>query len=296
MITIFTPTYNREHYLKRLYMSLTIQTDKDFEWLIVDDGSIDATENLIQSFIENEKSFSIRYYKTVNGGKHRAINKGVQLAKGEWFFIVDSDDWLTEKAVQIIKKYCVEILDNEQFVGVAGLKVFENNKIVGSTFKGKCLDATSLERKRFNILGDKAEIFKTGILKKYPFPEYKNEKFMSEAVVWNKIAYDGYKIRWFNEDIYFCEYQEEGLTNNLRNNYRNSPNGYLHYVEQEIRFNKETLLRRYILYGKCIRTIDIRSFKKENILKKLKINNMQYCFGKIVYGVYSIVRKVLKRK
>ena len=88
MITIFTPTYNREHYLKRLYMSLTIQTDKDFEWLIVDDGSIDATENLIQSFIENEKSFSIRYYKTVNGGKHRAINKGVQLAKGEWCFIV----------------------------------------------------------------------------------------------------------------------------------------------------------------------------------------------------------------
>ena len=93
MITVFTPTYNRAYSLPRLYESLQKQTFKDFEWLIVDDGSTDNTVDMVTGW-SKEGKLTIRYIQMTNGGKHRAINKGVALAKGKLFFIVDSDDWL----------------------------------------------------------------------------------------------------------------------------------------------------------------------------------------------------------
>ena len=85
MITLFTPTYNRVHLLSRLYNSILMQDVIDVEWLIVDDGSIDDTEALIENF-KKESIINIRYYKKSNGGKHTAINFGLQYAKGELFF------------------------------------------------------------------------------------------------------------------------------------------------------------------------------------------------------------------
>ena len=98
-ITVFTPSFNRAHLLSRLYDSLLKQTTNDFEWLIVDDGSTDDTETKVEEFI-NKGELPIRYYKQQNGGKHRAINTGVQLASGELFFIVDSDDGLVHDCIQ----------------------------------------------------------------------------------------------------------------------------------------------------------------------------------------------------
>ena len=92
MVTVFTPTYNRAHLLTNLYESLQNQTCKDFEWLIVDDGSKDNTELIINTLLRNEHTFPIRYYKIPNGGKMRAINYGATLAKGDYFCGIDSDD------------------------------------------------------------------------------------------------------------------------------------------------------------------------------------------------------------
>ena len=103
-ITIFTPTYNRDYIIINLYKSLLIQTLKDFEWLIIDDGSTDNTELLVSSFIKDNK-INIRYIKQQNGGKHRAINKALEEAKGELFFIVDSDDQLVDNAIERILYY-----------------------------------------------------------------------------------------------------------------------------------------------------------------------------------------------
>ena len=101
MITVFTPTYNRAYIIENLYKSLQRQTFKDFEWLVIDDGSTDNTEELFASWT-NEISFPVRYIKQQNGGKHRAINRGVKEANGELFFIVDCDDYLREDAVETI--------------------------------------------------------------------------------------------------------------------------------------------------------------------------------------------------
>lgn len=238
MVTIFTPLYNRAYVIERLYISLKNQTIKDFEWLVIDDGSTDNAYEKFDIWKKQDNGFEIRYIKCENGGKHRAINKGVLLAKGDLFFIVDSDDYLPENAVKNIIEIEKGICNKKEFAGVAGIKRTFDNKLVGTTFKEEYIDATSLQRGDFGITGDKSEVFYTDILKKYPFPEFEGEKFVTEDVVWSRIAADGYKIRWTNEDIYICEYLDDGLTSKGRDIYINSPLGYALYVKQTAKLRK----------------------------------------------------------
>lgn len=219
MITVFTPTYNRAYLLPRLYESLKSQTFKDFEWLIVDDGSTDGTRDLIAGWI-NERLFNIRYYYQENGGKHRTINMGTQLAKGEWFFIVDSDDILPDNSLEIVKKWIDTVRDDETFAGVCGVK----RDITGQTpfgFSFDVLDLTPFEIGEITR-EDKAEVVKTQILRNYPFPDIEGEKFCAEGLVWNRIGRK-YKLRYFNEVIYNYEYLNDGLTLNSMINRRKSP-------------------------------------------------------------------------
>lgn len=235
-ITVFTPTFNRGYIIEKLYESLKNQTFKEFEWLVIDDGSNDNTEEIFDKINKNNDFFKVRYYKKENGGKHRAINQGVELAEGELFFIVDSDDQLTSYALEYIDKWEKSIENKKKFAGLAGNKGKNIDDIWGTTFNGKYIDCTSLERNKNNITGDKAEVFYTDILKKYKFMEFENENFITESTVWNKIAYDGYKIRWFNEVIYICDYLEDGLSNAGEEALTNNPKGTAYYVRQNIKY------------------------------------------------------------
>lgn len=210
-ITIFTPTYNRAYMIGNLYSSLLSQTYKDFEWLIVDDGSTDETEELIAKFINDDKII-IRYYKQENGGKHRAINKGLEKAKGELFFIVDSDDTLPRESLSSIITRYIKIKHDDSIAGVVGLKCYPNGQTVGTNVKQEEITCTSLEfRYKYKVKGDRAEIYLTRILKQYSFPEIVNERFCPEALVWNRIA-QKYRLFYFRENIYECEYLKDGLT------------------------------------------------------------------------------------
>lgn len=231
-ITVFTPTYNRGYIIKKLYDSLCRQTFHDFEWIVVDDGSSDNTEELFKSF--SDDSFPITYVKVKNGGKHRAINKGVGLAQGELFFIVDSDDYLTDTALEQIDKVArsIPLSEKNEFAGVCGEKGHTEVSAVGTSFDGKYLDITMLERKKYGISGDKAEVFYTEVLKKYPFPEYEGEKFVTECVVWDRIAHDGLKLRFFNEIVYICDYLPDGLTAKYEQLLWENPRGYGTYLYQ----------------------------------------------------------------
>ena len=214
MITVFTPTYNRSYIIANLYNSLCRQTFFDFEWLVIDDGSTDNTEELIASF-ESEKKIYIRYIKQDNGGKHRAINRGLKEAKGELFFIVDSDDCLVENSLERIYHYYNQIKDDPFFIGVCGLKAYFTGERVGGEVDMDVIDCTSLDvRLKYHVRGDLAEVFKTNILKQFPFPEIPGELFCSEGLVWNRIARE-YKMRFFFEKIYLCDYLPDGLTSKI---------------------------------------------------------------------------------
>lgn len=226
MITIFTPTYNRAYTLPKLYASLLIQTNTDFEWLIVDDGSTDNTEELIRGYMAESK-ITIRYEKQPNGGKHRAINRGVQLAEGELFFIVDSDDYLTAEAVERMLVYYSEINDMDSFVGVSGIRVYPDGKKVGGEVDYQTLDTNAVDfRFVHRVRGDMSEAYKTKIMKQFPFPEIEAERFCPESLVWNRIAQVG-KLRYNNEGIYVCNYLPDGLTAKITRMRMESPEASL---------------------------------------------------------------------
>ena len=220
LITVFTPTYNRAHLLGRLYESLCAQRFTDFEWLIVDDGSTDGTASLVQSFIAKRR-IDIKYLSQRNGGKHRAINHGVGQAKGELFFMVDSDDYLPADSLQSIATEYAKC--DSSMGGVAGLDATDGGKVIGSGLAQEFIECNSMEiRFKHHVTGDLAEVFKTSVMREFPFPEIDGEKFCPEALVWNRIALK-YNLRYFNKVIYIAEYQDGGLTDNIVRVRRQSP-------------------------------------------------------------------------
>lgn len=211
-ITVFTATFNRSDLLVRLHESLALQTNKQFEWLIVDDGSTDNTTDVIQKLQDKTSIFSIRYFKQSNQGKHVAINKGIKEARGDYFFIVDSDDRLPKNSLSIIDKKVKKIDLNPNVAGVVGLKCFFDGSVVGSNNLKNDMVCTLFDYRYYHrFIGDRAEVIKTNIFKKYLFPQFKNENFVPESIVWNEIA-KTYKLLFFPENVYECEYLEEGLS------------------------------------------------------------------------------------
>ena len=232
-LTIFTPTYNRGYILNTLYESLKRQTCKAFEWIVIDDASSDDTELLVRSWAVETKDFYICYYKINHGGKHRAFNKAVKLARSQAFFTVDSDDYLVDNAVEKIIAWFKKVENDDKFAGISGMRGYNETSPIGGTGNiniGEYIDATNLERDKFHLQGDKAEIYKTAILKKYPFVEFPNEYFITEATVWNLIAMNGYKIRWYNEIIYVGSYLEDGLTYRGNELFYKNPRGWLYWL------------------------------------------------------------------
>ena len=212
MITILTPTFNRAHLLPRLFESLTHQTDFNFEWLVMDDGSTDGTSDLFAGKTFLSAPFPIRYYQQENGGKHCALNAGVKQAKGDFIFIADSDDWLLPQSVAIVGLHTSAIADDNTFAGVAGLDVFDDERIVGTGLPQDIIDCNAMDiRYRYHVDGDLKEVFKTTVLQEFPFPEIQDEKFCPEQLVWFRIA-QKYKLRYFNTPIYVAEYQPNGIT------------------------------------------------------------------------------------
>ena len=184
--TIFTPTYNRAKLLKELYKSLKLQSYKNFEWLIVDDGSTDNTYEIVREF-QLEKIIEIKYIKKENGGKQRAYNLGVENARGELFICLDSDDTYVENALEIILKYWEKYSNDLEIAGMGYLSCYPDGRVIGTEFpKNEMLSNQFEIYYNYKVSGDKGLMFRTKILKNYKFPEIEDEKFITEAVVYKR--------------------------------------------------------------------------------------------------------------
>lgn len=223
-VTILTPTYNRAYILPKLYESLKKQTETNFEWMIIDDGSSDNTEDLITKF-KKENKINIKYFKQKNGGKHRALNHGINKIKTELTMIVDSDDYLTEDAIKTINKYYNKYKDRKDICGFSFLRCFPDGNVNGMKFPKNEYVASYIQcRLKDNVLGDKAEVYFTNKLKEFPFLEIQGEKFLSEDYVWFQMG-EKYDTVHINEAIYVGNYLDDGLTKNIMKTKLNSPLG-----------------------------------------------------------------------
>lgn len=224
LITIVTPTYNRANLLPRLFDSLKNQTSMDFVWLIIDDGSSDETEKLVNSTFKAQNSkFSILYIKKENGGKHTALNIAFERVETELLFIVDSDDILTNDAIETIendyKALEAGIYENpngRELCGISYLRGYSTDKVIGDTFpKDHAIDNYIELRMNKFVMGDKAEVWVTRFLKNYRYPEYPGERFISEALAWCSLA-KKYDMLFVNKIIYITEYLPGGLSDSGR--------------------------------------------------------------------------------
>lgn len=248
-VTVFTPTFNRGYIIGRLYDSLKLQTSTEFEWVVVDDGSSDNTEELFKCWINENNFFRINYVKVKNGGKHRAINRGVKLAKGKLFFIVDSDDYLTNNAIEKILNWESSLPDKSHFAGVAGAKGYSKSKMIGSGHGAEYVDCKNEEREKYGLRSDKAEAYYTEILRRFPFPEFENENFVTESVVWNAISRAGYKLRWYDQIIYIGEYRDDGLTADNMGLFMRNPRGHLLALKSDFSLHSNSLKRKMAIIG-----------------------------------------------
>ena len=234
MITVLTPTFNRAHTLERLFDSLQRQTVINFEWLIIDDGSTDNTLAVFRTFSAKPNlAFSIRYKYQDNAGKHVALNTGCENANGDWIFIVDSDDAVTTDAIEQIY-IAIDLFENPSDLGVAFRKMDFNGHVVGKNVDFS--DGASLHPSTAGRLfgGDLAYVFSKRELLKLPFPVVPHEKFVPELFIWNLIGDRGRIIFYPSVSIYFCEYLEDGYSNNFYANLERNPLGFLLFYASQI--------------------------------------------------------------
>lgn len=234
-LTVFTPTYNRAYIIETLYQSLQRQHFTDFEWLVVDDGSSDDTEALFEKWSQEENLFDIHYFKQSNGGKCRAINRGLELAQGELFFTVDSDDYLTDDALEKIILWESELPRDQKYCAVSGNLGTAPDCTPNSMLPGPYLDGSAFDRYGA-VDGERAFAFYTQVHRKYLYPDFPGENFMTEAIAWNRMAHDGYKIRYFNDIIWIYEYLEDGLTKAGESIFYRNPWGYGLFLKEKIQF------------------------------------------------------------
>lgn len=293
-ITVFTPTYNRGYIVENAYRSLLRQTVKDFEWIVVDDGSTDNTEELFNKWIEQDNGFPIVYDKKVpNGGKMRAVNYGLTLARGELFINLDSDDFLTDNAIETVIKWEKTICEQrDRFAGVAGLRCHFDGSPIGTTFSGEYLDASVMERGKYGITGDRVEVFYTELFRLHPFPEFEGENFISEGINWIEICCDGDRVlRWFNEAIYLCEYIEDGYSAHAFELAAKNPRGVLLNVHRIIDITNPGYIEKLRLWHSYYLVGELNNYSKAKIKRDLGVGNFNF----IILCMGHYIKKAEKR-
>ena len=231
-LTVFTPTYNRVHTLVRTYQSLCRQTCKDFEWLIIDDGSTDKTAEVVKLWIA-EADFKIRYIYQENQGMHGAHNTAYKNIETELNTCIDSDDYMPDNAVETIV-YFWNKYGSDKYAGFVGLDSREDGSIIGTKFLQDLQETTLMGFYASGGKGDKKLVYRTEVIKQYPeYPLFKGERYVGLAYKYMLIDQD-YKLLTLNNPLVIVEYQLDGSSNSMYRQYWNNPRGFSFYRKTEM--------------------------------------------------------------
>ena len=233
MFTVFTATYNRRYTLQNVYESLSVQTYKNFEWIIVDDGSSDSTKDLVMRW-QSEGKVRIKYFYQENQGKPSAHNRGVQESSGELFLVLDSDDTCRREALErfLFHWQDIPLSERAEFSGVTCHCVDTKGRPIGSPFPADVIDMSPIEMYFKNrVKGEKWGFHRTDVLREFPFPQFTGEKFIPEGLIWNRIA-RVYKMRFISEGLRTFNTNSDGLSSSLVRLRVLSPQGMRIYYQE----------------------------------------------------------------
>ena len=234
-LTVFTPAFNRAHTLSRTYQSLCRQTCKDFEWLIVDDGSSDNTRELVDGWIK-ENIIPIRYIYQENQGMHGAHNTAYRNIKTELNTCIDSDDYMPDDAVEKITSFWKEN-GSEKYAGVVGLDAYTNGDIIGQRFPENLKETTLRDYyEKYHGSGDKKLVYRTKVIQSYPeYPLFPNEKYFALVYKYNLVDED-YPLLLSNDVYVIVEYQDDGSSRGMWKQYWKNHNGFAFYRKYDMSY------------------------------------------------------------
>ena len=264
-LTVFTPAYNRAYSIHLCYESLLRQTCKDFEWLVVDDGSSDNTRELIESWQKNDNGFEIKYVYKENGGMHTAHNTAYENIETELNVCIDSDDYMTDDAVENIVNLWKE-KGSEKYAGIIALDCTKDGKTIGLPLESDREETTLKGYYARGGKGDKKLIYRTDVMKKYPpYPVFDGEKYVSIAYKYY-LADEDYQLIIMNKPVCVVEYMEDGSSTNMYRQYLRNPRGFafIRKVDMEKADNLKELFRCAIHYVSSSIISKNRRFIKES--------------------------------
>ena len=270
-LTIFTPAFNRAYCIHQLYDSLLRQTEQDFIWLVIDDGSTDNTKELINKWQE-EKKIAIQYIYQENQGMHGAHNTAYANIDTELNVCIDSDDFMTDNAVALILDKWNTIEDKTNIAGIVGLDIDKEGNIIGSKIPDNVKYSTLYDIYNVHkVTGDKKLILRTKIVKKYPqYPLFEDEKFVPLGTLYLMIDQD-YKLASFNEALCRVEYMADGSSLNIFKQYKLHPKGfrYSRYIELKYKTDLKTKVLKILHSISSTLFIGDLKFLKDNPAKVL---------------------------
>ena len=288
MITVFTPTYNRGYCLHLGYEALKRQTNRNFKWLIIDDGSTDNTKELIDTWIA-ESAFEIEYHYQENGGMHAGYNTAYELIETELNVCVDSDDYLTDDAIEKILRFW-ERNRNEKYAGIVGLDATKDGAVLWQRFP-KELNSVTLEDLAYKhkLPGDRKLIYRTEVVKEYgKYPTYKGESFVPLSTLFLQIDKD-YEMLCLNEVLCIVEYMEDGSTRNIFRQYKRHAKGFRYSRIIEMKYSSYSIvkIKAIVHFISCNMFLKDYRFFKDNECKKLTFLLLPFGFLLHLYVQYK---------
>lgn len=287
-LTIFTPAYNRAHTISRTYESLCRQTCKDFEWLIVDDGSSDNTRALVEGWMK-ENRIPIRYIYQQNQGMHGAHNTAYRNIETELNTCIDSDDYMPDDAVEKIITFWKRNGSN-RYAGLIGLDRTEDGKIIGTKFPENMNSTTLYGFYARGGKGDKKLVYRTEVIRQYPeYPLFEGERYVGLIYKYLLVDQD-YELLVLNEPLVTVEYQEDGSSRNIYKQYWNNPKGFSFLRKVEMKFipNWKRKFVSCIHYVSSSLRCGNRCFIKESPLPILTILAIPLGYALYKYTEYKI--------
>lgn len=272
-ITVFTPAFNRAYCINKLYDSLLRQTHKDFIWLVVDDGSTDNTEELIHKW-KKENKIDIQYIYQENQGMHGAHNTAYANIDTELNVCIDSDDFMTDNAVELILDKWNTLDDKKNIAGIVGLDIDKESNIIGSKIPDNVKYSTLYDIYNVHkVKGDKKLVLRTEIVKKYPkYPLFENERFVPLGILYLMIDQD-YKLACLNEALCVVEYMLDGSSLNIFKQYKRNPKGFRYARQIELTYEKKLKVQTKKVLHYISSTLFIKDFRffKDNPKKILTL-------------------------
>ena len=327
LISIIIPIYNTDQYLRQCLDSIINQSYKNFEVLLINDGSVDDSADICKEYVERDSRF--RYFEKENRGVSSARNLGLKNANGDYITFIDSDDWVDSNYLEVLK-YTLE--ENDSDVAVASLRTLAEDgvfyiKTVNSR-KAEMLDFGTLSRNDFleiypkliNLVQDfhcvAFKLFKRNLVKDLFFDE--SLKYAEDMDFFYRLYLRMNRIAYKRKDIYIyrvhrssvskffdesCALQDLKVHENmLRQAYENgiSTCFYIEYMRylMELRlkqFPNSQMLKSY--ESSILETLDTVTYSQPLISIIVPIYNVEnylrMCLDSIEHQTYSNIEVLL---